>query len=1174
MTIPQHDRPRHEQSSPEQASPGKPGTRRQSSPDGFYLDERYEREDGVVFLTGIQGLVRMLLDRARQDRRAGSRTATFVSGYEGSPLAGYDLELMRQRSLLDPLDVRLQPGLNEEHGATACMGAQLARSAATLDGVDGITSIWYGKAPGLDRAADALRHANMMGTDPRGGAVAIVGDDPGAKSSTLPSATERQLADLRIPVLYPADSQEVLEMGLHAQYLSRFTGTWAALKIVTAVADGASTVRVHPHQSLPILGGSGPSTHQPTGRVLGASLAALERSLHETRLPRALEYARNNGLNQIVRSGTGDTVGIVAAGKTYLDLRSALRTLGLGEDELARHGIRLLKIGMLWPLEPRIVEQFADGLEEIIVIEEKHDFLESAIRSVLYGRRSAPRIVGRRTADGSVLFPAIGELDIDIVTRGLARALGPRDIAGVRAWQHRSRPHRIPVPLAVRSPYYCSGCPHNSSTRVNDGTLVGGGIGCHAMVLLMDPKQIGNVMGTTQMGGEGAQWIGMSPYVTERHLVQNIGDGTFLHSGSLAIRAAIAAKVNITYKLLANSAVAMTGGQQPVGEMPVEQMARILHDEGVARIVITSEDPARIQRRRLPRGVQVRPREELLDVERELSTVPGVTVLIHDQECAAQKRRKRKRGTLPTPATKVMINERICEGCGDCGEKSNCLSVQPVDTELGRKTRINQSSCNFDYSCLKGDCPSFMTITPGRASQRDLPPLGLDELPHPRYATGRDEFDMRLMGIGGTGVVTVSQVLAIAAVIDGHAVRTLDQTGLAQKGGAVVSDITMTDAPEQISAKVGEGRADLYLGCDALVATDPANLKVADPARTVAVISTHHVPTGKMVTTTSEDYPRDEAIHGAIDEVAREVHYLDAADLAHRLFGDEQLANMILVGAALQTGVLPVSESAIEQAIMLNGVAVDRNVQALRRGRQAVADPEALSRLMQPERVEHQISGRARELGALIGLPSPSDAIDLRIDELIAYQDDKYARRFVGLLAEVRRAEARVDAGSTALTEAVGRGLHKLMAYKDEYEVARLALDPHVRADIEAEFGEGATVVNQLHPPMLRALGMHRKIGVGGWFSPAFRGLATMKRVRGTRLDPFGQTEVRRTERALIDEYIDAIREVLVVLDGGNLASAVAIAELPDMVRGYEDIKMRTVVAYRAELARLLRELG
>ncbi|MCW4355775.1 indolepyruvate ferredoxin oxidoreductase family protein [Hoyosella sp. YIM 151337] len=1138
--------------------------------ESFYLDERYEREDGVVYLTGIQALVRMLLDRARQDRRSGVKTATFVSGYEGSPLAGYDLELIRQRNLIGKLDIVHQPGLNEEYGATAVMGSQITRGVGTLT-CDGVTGIWYGKAPGLDRSTDALRHANMIGTDPMGGAVALVGDDPGAKSSTIPSASEALMADMYMPVLYPGDSQDVVELGVHAQYMSRFTGLWTGLKVVTAVADGAGTVQVNRHMSAPLLGHSEPSKHQPTGMVLGKTLAALERSLHEVRLPRALEYARNNGLNKITRSGANDRIGVIASGKTYLDLQSAFRTLRITDADLARFGIRVLKLGMIYPLEPRIVETFADGLEEIIVIEEKHSFIESAVRDLLYGRVNAPRIIGRKAVDGSVLFPVTGELDLDTVAKGMAKALKPRGIEAVKAYYKRPRARTLSLPLAVRSPYFCSGCPHNSSTKVDDNTLVGGGIGCHAMVLLMDEKQVGNVTGATQMGGEGVQWIGMAPFLEEGHLVQNIGDGTFMHSGSLAVRAAVAAGVNITYKLLYNSAVAMTGGQHPVGEMTVEQITKILIDERVAKVVITSDNPKRINRKLLPKGVDVRPRDDLMDVQRELAQVPGVTVLIHDQECAAQKRRKRKRGKVATPTTKVMINERVCEGCGDCGEKSNCLSVQPIDTDFGRKTQINQSSCNLDYSCIKGDCPSFMTITPGEKQQHQmLPPLSLDDLPHPKYYSGRDEFDMRVMGIGGTGVVTVSQVLAMGSVIDGHAVRTLDQTGLAQKGGAVVSDIKMTDGPEELSAKVGEGSCDLYLGCDALVATDPQNLKVASPNKTIAVISTTKVATGQMVTDTSATYPADSSIHSAIDAATKQVHYLDAADLADRLFGDEQYANMILVGAALQTGVLPISESAIEQAIVLNGVAVEKNIQALRRGRQSVADPDALAAAMRQEPKKRAISSQARQLGALIGMPHPSEAIETRIDELIAYQDLKYAKKYVAFVAETYRAEKAVQPSSTVLTETVAMYLHKLMAYKDEYEVARLALLPEIREQIEGEFGKGAKVHYKLHPPMLRAMGMKNKMTFGQWFDPAFRSLKSMKKLRGTKLDPFGKAEVRKTERELIDEYIGAMRTVFAGLGAETLSTAVETAALPDMVRGYEDIKMRNVAKYRKALAQRL----
>ncbi|GHG65917.1 indolepyruvate ferredoxin oxidoreductase family protein [Amycolatopsis acidiphila] len=1146
----------------------------------FSLREKYVRDEGTIYLTGVQALVRTLLERSACDRGAGLTTATFVSGYEGSPLAGYDLELARQRDLLTAAGVRHEPGLNEELAATAVLGSQLAGEVGSLS-CDGVTGIWYGKAPGLDRASDALRHANLVGTGPAGGAVALVGDDPGAKSSTVPGASEAALADLAIPTLYPADSQEVVEFGLHAQYLSRFSGVWTALKMATAVADGASTAVVRRAALPAVFAELGPSAHRPSSQLLGPNLMALERSLHEIRLPRALDYARHSGLNTIVHSRPSDRVGVIAAGKTYLDLRQALELLGLDEAALARHGIRLLKLGMVHPVEPGIVTEFAAGLDEIVVVEEKRSFLETAVKEILYGRTGAPSVVGKRDAKGSRLFAETGELDADSVAVGLASALEHLGLEPVRAWQReraRARTAQISLPLVTRTPYFCSGCPHNSSTAVRDGSLVGAGIGCHAMVLFMEPDRVGTVVGLTQMGGEGAQWIGMAPFLDEQHFVQNIGDGTFLHSGSLAVRAAVAAGVNVTYKLLYNSTVAMTGGQDAVGALPVERLAGLLLAEGVERVVITTEDPGRLAGRSLPAGVRVRPREDLPDVQRELAAVPGVTVLIHDQECAAEKRRKRRRGKLAAPAARVMINERICEGCGDCGSKSNCLSVQPVATEFGRKTRINQSSCNLDFSCLEGDCPSFVTVLPGgtqrRARVADLP---ADALPAPTGVPGTD-FALRICGVGGTGVVTISQVLATAAVLEGRSVRTLDQTGLAQKGGAVISDLKVSAAPAPRTAKLHRGSCDLYLGCDVVVAADPANLAVASADRTVAVVSSTQVPTGRMVVDTTARFPPHARISAAIDEASRRSAYLDAGRLADRLFGDEQYANMILVGAALQTGALPLDATALEQAITLNGTAVEANIQALRRGRQAIADPDAVRGLLEDGgvRTEPVDPAAAAPLAAAAGLPGGSAVAELvraRVSDLIGYQNTRYAKEYAEFVARVHAAEDAAAPGSAVLTEAVARYLHKLMAYKDEYEVARLSLAPAFQAELAATFGPSARYANRLHPPVLRVLGMRRKIALGPSARPALRVLKGLRRLRGTPADLFGYARVRKVERALIAEYREAVLESLDLLSPVTLPVAVRLAELPDLVRGYERIKLDNVDRYRAALAQAREQL-
>ncbi|MFI5590212.1 indolepyruvate ferredoxin oxidoreductase family protein [Amycolatopsis sp. NPDC051758] len=1122
----------------------------------FTLEDRYLREAGTVHLTGVQALVRLLFDRVRHDRARGGDPAVFVSGYEGSPLAGYDLELGRRAKLLEKHDVVHRPGLNEELAATSVMGSQLVAGAG---GQRGVTGFWYGKAPGLDRASDALRHANLAGTDPRGGAVAFVGDDPNAKSSTVPCASELALADLAIPIFYPVDSQDVLDLGMHAVELSRASGLWTSLKVVANVADASGTAVVSPEWTAPEIERA--YRHTPTSRLLGTSLADLERSLFTVRLPLALEYLRAIGVNRITTRGPADRIGIVSAGKSYLDLRQALRTLGLDAEALSRYGIRVLKLGAIHPLEPSIVREFADGLGEIVVVEEKRAFIETALKEVLYGVPGAPAITGKKDLDGRTLFTELGELDPDGVAAGLARRL-PEGITSVDAYQARRRRERISVPLLARTPYFCSGCPHNSSTKVPEGTLVGGGIGCHTMALFMEPDQVGTVLGVTQMGGEGTQWIGMAPFVEAGHFVQNIGDGTFTHSGSLAVRAAVAAGVNITYKLLYNSAVAMTGGQDAVGGLPVEKVAELLLVEGAKRVVITSDAPGRLRRRKLPNGVEVRDRTELLTTQEELAAIKGVTVLIHEQECAAEKRRKRRRGKQETPATRVVINERVCEGCGDCGTKSNCLSVQPKPTEFGRKTTIHQSSCNVDYSCLAGDCPSFVTVVPtGKKQRRKLGELAADAVPAPE--TNQKDFTVRITGIGGTGVVTVTQILATAAVLDGRHVRTLDQTGLAQKGGAVVSDLKVTAEPVEQAPKLAAAECDLYLACDALVGADATNLGVADPARTTAVVSTTEVPTGRMVVDTSVSFPDPGSVLAPLEAAAARTVSLDARGLAETLFDDDQFANVLQLGAAYQTGVIPLPASVIERAIELNGTAVAANIQAFRRGRQLVADPDALTTSPAPAASVAQPAVRA-----LVHAEPGSELarlLDIRIPDLVAYQDEAYARAYAEYVEQVRVLED----GPTEVTEAVAKHLYKLMAYKDEYEVARLSLDPAFLTGLSEEFGSGTRYAYRLHPPVLRALGMKRKISLGPWFRPAFRLLHALRRLRGTPFDPFGHAEVRRVERELVDDYRGTVLQAFRA-DDVDRARVLALAELPDLVRGYEDVKLANVAKYREKQAELL----
>ncbi|MFO6451965.1 MULTISPECIES: indolepyruvate ferredoxin oxidoreductase family protein [unclassified Aeromicrobium] len=1155
------------------------------------LSDRYTVEDGTVFMSGLQALVRLPLDVARFDRREGRATAGLVSGYEGSPLAGYDLELSRQQQLLDAADVQFKPGLNEELAANIVQGSQLAGNATDRIN-DGIVGYWYGKAPGLDRASDALRHANLGGAHHEGGAVAIVGDDSIAKSSTVPSSSEIAIAELGMPVLVPADPAECLRLGLHAVVMSRFSGLWTGLKIATNVADGTASTTVS-SDFAPVI----PSrriagrdfTHTVSARFLQPTLAELERSLFTERIELARRYIVANDINRVEGAGDGAVVGIVAAGGTYYDVRQALAGLGLDDEDLEASGIRLLKLGAVHPLDPEQIKDFAIGLCEVIVVEEKRSFVESALKEILYGHLEAPSVSGKRTLTGLPLFRADADLTPEIIADVLRSRLAEHVSLPEVEVELTTRPRRrariqLPLLTANRTPYFCSGCPHNRSTKVPEGSLVGAGIGCSGMVSLMPEERVGDVIGMTQMGGEGATWIGMSPFVESGHLFQNMGDGTFHHSGSLAIRAAVASGANITYKLLYNSAVAMTGGQEAVGLMTVDEIVEELLAEGVAKVVITTEEPRRYRRRRLPKGVDVRHRDELMRTQEELSRTPGVTVLVNDQECATELRRKRKRKIVEAPPTRAFINQRVCEGCGDCGDKSNCLSVHPVSTELGRKTKIHQASCNIDLSCLDGDCPSFLTVTPGGAkAKRVVPALSADVLPEPEPVVSADSFEMRITGIGGTGVVTVSQIVATAAQIDGRFVRGLDQTGLAQKGGAVVSDVKLSTAPVDRANKIASGQADLYLGCDVLVAAQDSYLGVAHEERTVAIVSTAEVPTGAMVTDTTVSFPEAESTVGRIQQVTREQEsrFVDARAMTLDLFDDDQFANIFLLGVAHQAGALPVRATSIETALELNGVAVERNVQAFRRGRQFVADRAALLTDLTAEAPETAalapVSDRVRSLVAQAGFAegaADTELVTSRAADLESYQSLAYARRYLEVVGQVREREASTAPGSSELTLAVAQHLHKVMAYKDEYEVARLSIDPSLDAALEAEFGPGAKAQYRLHPPMLRALGMKRKIALGAWFKPAFRALYAMRRLRGTALDPFGMAKVRRAERQLREEYVELVGRISRDLPELGVERAAAIAALPDLVRGYEDIKLRNIELYRERLAEALAPAG
>jgi len=1170
------------------------------------LEDKFTVDEGIIHLTGVQALVRLPLVQRRLDLAAGLNTATFISGYPGSPLGGYDLELQRRRKLLEAHHVVHQMGVNEELGATAVMGSQLAMQ---LPGprYDGVLGLWYGKANGFDRAMDSLRQANLAGTVRTGGALALVGDDPTAKSSPTPGASEVAAAAIMMPMLYPGDVQEVLDLGQHAVALSRSCGLWVALKMSTTVADGSGSAFVAPGRVQPVmvdidLDGK-PYVHRPSTHMYGARVMEMEHSLVYGRMRAALAYARANDVNRITLRGDNDRIGIVSTGKTYFEMRQTLRELGLDDRELQRLGVRLLQVRMPYPLEGRIVREFAEGLSEILVLEDKRPFVELFVKDELYGLPDRPLVLGKLDENGTWLVPIHAELDTVSIAKLVADRLLKRAAPGeLPALQERleriTRPRSL-APLAMsRTPYFCSGCPHNSSVAgVPTGTVVGAGTGCHVLAVFMRPDEVGDILGITAMGNEGAQWIGASPFSSMSHLLQNLGDGTYAHSGSLAIRAAVSAGVNITYKLLYNDHVAMTGAQPAIGISGVPDIVRTLLAEGVRQVIVTTEDLSRYAGVRLPDGAAVWGRSRLSEAVATLSAVEGVTVLIHDQECATEKRRRRKRGTLDEPKTRILINEAVCEGCGDCGIQSNCLSVHPVQTELGRKTQIHQPSCNVDYRCLDGNCPSFVKVVPGsapRARRGTAAVLGPDDLPEPTLCVPADEFGLRIAGIGGTGVVTVAQTLATAALLDGRFVRGLDQTGLAQKGGPVISDLRITTTPMDQANKLTVADCDLFLACDVLVGAQQHLLTVADPDRTVAVTSTAQVPTGQMVVDTQLAFPKLDVLLSRIDASSRaDVNVaLDAPGIAERLFGTDQVANLLLVGAAYQAGALPLRAESIETAITLNGVAVETNLQAFRRGRQAVADRAALDEVVgavrQPAGAVEPVRAAAsqgtvvlprelRDITDLVRAEPGSELarmVALRVPMLVDYQDAAYARRYAARLETVRAVEAQRVPGASALAEAVAFSLFKLMAYKDEYEVARLHRDPAFRAEVTERFGDDAAYSFMLLPPVLKAVGLKRKVGMSRPVGRvAFGALASMKRLRHTKLDPFGRDHVRVVERELVREYEALVDEIVARISAGNHAVAVELAALPDIVRGYDEVKLRNVARYREQVTRLRAQL-
>jgi indolepyruvate ferredoxin oxidoreductase len=1136
------------------------------------LDDKYTQESGRVFLTGTQALVRLPMMQRRRDQAAGLNTACFVTGYRGSPLGGVDQQMWHARPFLAKHDIHFQPGVNEDLAATAVWGSQQIGLFGDAR-YDGVYSMWYGKGPGVDRSGDVFKHGNSAGSARHGGVLLLAGDDHTAKSSTLAHQSEYAFMDAMIPVLNPAGVQEFLDLGLYGWAMSRFSGCWVAFKTIAETVDSAASVSVDPERVRIVL----PEDFElpPDGLNIRWPDERLdqEERLHKYKLYAALAFARANRLDRVVMDSPRRRLGIVTEGKSYLDVRQALDDLGIDDERAAEIGITIYKVGLSWPLERDGVRAFARGLEEILVVEEKRGLIENQLKEQLYNWRAdvRPQVVGKFDENRKLILPSYGELTpaqiARVIAARLARFYTDEHIEQRLRFLARKEQAlaREPAPMS-RLPYFCSGCPHNTSTKVPDGSRALAGIGCHFMVLWMDR----NTSTFTQMGGEGATWIGQAPFVSTPHVFQNIGDGTYYHSGLLAVRACVAAKVNITFKVLYNDAVAMTGGQPMDGPLDPARISRQLHAEGVRRIVVVTDEPEKypIGTHWAP-GVEVHHRSELDRLQRDLRGLEGVSALIYDQTCAAEKRRRRKRGKMPDPPRRVFINEAVCEGCGDCGVTSNCVSVVPVETEFGRKRAIDQSSCNKDYSCLEGFCPSFVTVHGGRPRKRGggrrAGEAVWEVLPEPEIPSSDDPYGILVTGVGGTGVVTIGALLGMAAHLEGKGCSVLDMTGLAQKGGAVLSHVRIADHPDDIHAvRIAAGGARLLLGCDLVVAADHDALAKVDEGLTRAVVNAHETMTGDFTRNPDLVFPESEMKHLVAEAAGAEhVDFVDATDLATALFGDSIAANLFMLGYAYQKGLVPLTEEAILRAIELNGVAVALNTEALLWGRRAAHDLARVAAHAHPGGAgEHHVAAMLDEI------------LERRATYLTGYQNAAYAERYRTLVQRAEATERRLAPGQSGLGEAVARGYFKVLAYKDEYEVARLFTDPAFRRQLDAQFEGYEKLSFHMAPPLLAQrdpeTGHLKKKTYGPWVMRAFAVLARLKGLRGTRLDPFGYSKDRRLERRLIQHYEAIMDEILADLRPDNHASAVALAALPQRIRGFGHVKEASLAHARATQEELL----